>query len=103
MRLFSSLPLILLLLVLWPLMLLTFLFACAWLERSTLVPREVVPRRLRRMRSAPPEKVEEMVLKETAEVVARYWSSTGELPADALGAVEPPDGRAARRVASPDE
>jgi hypothetical protein len=81
MRLFTNLPLILLLVVTWPMVLLGFLKAAEWLERTTLAPRSVVPRRFRRMKSAPPEQVEAMVLKETAEVVAEYWSATGESPA----------------------
>jgi hypothetical protein len=62
---------------LWPLGLLGLLAACDWLERRTLVPMEVVPRLIKRMESKPPEAVEAMVLEETAQVVAAYWSSTG--------------------------
>ena len=90
MRLFSNLLLILLLVGLWPLALLMFLVACEWLERLTLTPKEIVPRRIRRMRAAPPEKVEAMVLKETAEVVARYWRSTGS-PLPLPGPPGPPE------------
>jgi len=84
MRLFTNLPLILLLVVTWPMVLLGFLKAAEWLERTTLAPGAVVPRRFRRMKSAPPEQVEAMVLKETAEVVAEYWSATGESPSKAV-------------------
>lgn len=63
--------------ILWPLGLLGLLAACEWLERRTLVPMEVVPRLIKRMESKPPEAVEAMVLEETAQVVAAYWSSTG--------------------------
>jgi hypothetical protein len=62
---------------LWPLGLLGLLAACEWLERRTLVPMEVVPRLIKRMETKPPEAVEAMVLEETAQVVAAYWSSTG--------------------------
>jgi hypothetical protein len=53
------------------------LAAGEWLERRTLAAEEVLPRRLRRMDSKPPEAVEAMVLEETAHVVAQYWSATG--------------------------
>jgi hypothetical protein len=63
--------------VLFPLGLMGMLAAGEWLERRTLAAEEVVPRRLRRMESKPPEAVEAMVLEETAHVVAQYWSATG--------------------------
>ena len=78
MRLFSNVPLILLLVVTWPIILLGLVVACEWLERRTLAPKAIVPRRMRRMKRAEPEQVEEMVLRETAHVVARYWAATGE-------------------------
>src|SRR4029453_1715826 len=84
MRLFSTLPPILLLIVVWPFLLLGLLVACSALERRTLVaPTRTVPRRRRRVRrgrGVSPEKFEAMVLKETADIVARYWSSTGMSP-----------------------
>jgi hypothetical protein len=76
MRLFSNVPLILLLVITWPLLLLGLVVACEWLEQRTLAPKVIVPRRWRRMRRAPPEKIEQMVSRETADVVARYWAST---------------------------
>jgi hypothetical protein len=97
MRLFSNLPLILLLIVLWPVILLGLLMACSALERRTLVAREVVPRRSRRMRRAP-ERVEAMVLKKTADIVARYWSSTGMSP---NGAFPGTDGNRSSAVTRP--
>jgi hypothetical protein len=84
MRLFSNVPLILLLVVAWPLVLLGLVVACEWLERRTLAPKAVVPRRLRRMRRAEPEQVERMILGETADVVAKYWAATGH-PAPPVG------------------
>jgi hypothetical protein len=92
------------------------LAAGEWLERRTLAAEEVVPRRLRRMASKPPEAVEAMVLEETAHVVAQYWSATGrpvseapaasnrDLPAGAAGPAAPAasrngnGGRHARRA-----
>ncbi|HYT25209.1 MAG TPA: hypothetical protein VEP73_01815 [Actinomycetota bacterium] len=82
--LFSNLLVAIVLTTLWPLGLLGVLAACAWLERRTLVTGEVLPRRIQRMERKPPEAVEAMVLEETAEIVAAYWSSTGRpLPARA--------------------
>jgi hypothetical protein len=75
--LFSNLLVALALTVLFPLGLMGMLAASEWLERRTLATEEVVPRRLRRMDSKPPEEVEAMVLEETAQVVAQYWSATG--------------------------
>jgi hypothetical protein len=63
--------------VLFPLGLMGMLAAGEWLERRTLAAEEILPRRLRRMDSKPPEAVEAMVLEETAHVVAQYWSATG--------------------------
>ena len=74
---FSNLLVAIGLTVLWPLGLMGLLAASEWLERRTLAAAEVVPRRLRRMDSKPPEAVEAMVLEETAHVVAAYWSATG--------------------------
>jgi hypothetical protein len=75
--LFSNLLVAIALTVLFPLGLMGMLAASEWLERRTLATEEVVPRRLRRMERKPPEAVEAMVLKETAHVVAQYWSATG--------------------------
>jgi len=75
--LFSNLLVAIALTVLFPLGLMGMLAAGEWLERRTLATEEVVPRRLRRMESQPPEAVEAMVLEETAHVVAQYWSATG--------------------------
>lgn len=108
--LFSNLLVAIALTVLFPLGLMGMLAASEWLERRTLATEEVVPRRLRRMASKPPEAVEAMVLEETAHVVAQYWSATGrpapEVPAREAAAPEPPapgaaqanGGRHARRV-----
>jgi hypothetical protein len=73
--LFGNLLFAIALTVVWPLGMLGLLAACAWMERRTLVPEEVVPRRIRRMERSTPEAVEAMVLQETDEVVAAYWSS----------------------------
>jgi hypothetical protein len=75
--LFSNLAVAIALTVLFPLGLMGLLAAGEWLERRTLATEEVVPRRLRRMATKPPEAVEAMVLEETAHVVAQYWSATG--------------------------
>jgi hypothetical protein len=75
--LFSNLAVAIALTVLFPLGLMGLLAAGEWLERRTLAAEEVVPRRLRRMDAKPPEAVEAMVLEETAQVVAQYWSATG--------------------------
>jgi hypothetical protein len=75
--LFSNLLVAIALTVLFPLGLMGLLAAGEWLERRTLATEEVVPRRLRRMDSKPPEAIEAMVLEETAHVVAQYWSATG--------------------------
>ena len=85
MRLFSNIPLILVLVGTWPLILMGLVVGCEWLERRTLAdkPAERRGRRLRllRFRRARPPQVEQLVLKETAEVVARYLEATGESPA----------------------
>ncbi len=73
--LFSNLLFAVALTTVWPLGMLGLLAACAWLERRTLVAEEVIPRRLRRMESKPPEAVEAMVHEETAQVIADYWST----------------------------
>ena len=78
--LFSNLLVAIALTVLFPLGLMGVLAASEWLERRTLAAEEVLPRRLRRMDSEPPEAVEAMVLEETAHVVAEYWSATGRQP-----------------------
>jgi hypothetical protein len=87
--LFSNLLVAIALTVLFPLGLMGMLAAGEWLERRTLAAEEVVPRRLRRMDSKPPEAVEAMVLEETAHVVAQYWSATGR-PAPETPAPETP-------------
>ena len=81
--LFSNLLVAIALTVLFPLGLMGMLAAGEWLERRTLATEEVVPRRLRRMESKPPEAVEAMVLEETAHVVAQYWSATGRPASEA--------------------
>jgi hypothetical protein len=109
--LFSNLLVAIALTVLFPLGLMGMLAASEWLERRTLAAEEVVPRRLRRMDSRPPEEVEAMVLEETAHVVAQYWSATGRptpdpqaahpngaQPAPATRARNGSGGRHARRV-----
>jgi hypothetical protein len=93
--LFDNLLVAIALTVLFPLGLMGMLAASAWLERRTLVTEEVVPRRLRRMRRKPPEAVEAMVLEETAQVVAEYWSATGR----PTPVVPTNGGRRQRRVA----
>ena len=93
--LFSNLLVAIALTVLFPLGLMGMLAAGEWLERRTLATEEVVPRRLRRMDSKPPEAVEAMVLEETAQVVAQYWSATGR-PAS-----EPPTANGDRPAAAP--
>jgi hypothetical protein len=99
--LFSNLLFAVALTTVWPLGMLGLLAACAWLERRTLVAEEVVPRRLRRMESKPPEAVEAMVNEETSAVIADYWSTptrpyfgtapspNGQRPAPAEPAGEP--------------
>jgi hypothetical protein len=97
--LFSNLLVAIALTVLFPLGLMGMLAASEWLERRTLATEEVVPRRLRRMDSKPPEAVEAMVLEETAQVVAEYWSATGR---PASGAPAPNgDGPAADPAPAP--
>jgi hypothetical protein len=75
--LFSNLLVAIALTVLFPLGLMGMLAAGEWLERRTLATEELLPRRLRRMERKPPEAVEAMVMEETAQVVAQYWSATG--------------------------
>jgi hypothetical protein len=87
--LFSNLLVAIALTVLFPLGLIGMLAVGEWLERRTLATEEVVPRRLRRMDSKPPEAVEAMVLEETAHVVAQYWSATGR-PAPQTPATQTP-------------
>jgi hypothetical protein len=109
--LFSNLLVAIALTVLFPLGLMGMLAASEWLERRTLAAEEVLPRRLRRMDSKPPEAVEAMVLEETAHVVAQYWSATGrpapeprqahpngDQPAPATRSRNGSGGRHARRV-----
>ena len=95
--LFSNLLVAIALTVLFPLGLMGMLAASEWLERRTLAAEEVVPRRLRRMDSKPPEEVEAMVLEETAHVVAQYWSATGRPASDPQAALQR---RPARRPAT---
>jgi hypothetical protein len=90
--LFSNLLVAIALTVLFPLGLMGMLAAGEWLERRTLAAEEVVPRRLRRMDSKPPEAVEAMVLEETAHVVAQYWSATGRPPSAPANGDGPPPG-----------
>src|SRR6266545_7776131 len=88
--LFSNFLFAVALTVVWPLGMLGLLAACAWLERRTLVAEEIIPRRLRRMESKPPEAVEAMVLEETSELVAVYWSTPTH---PYFGAKPSPNGR----------
>ena len=90
--LFSNLLVAIALTVLFPLGLMGVLAASEWLERRTLAAEEVLPRRLRRMDGKPPEAVEAMVLEETAQVVAQYWSATGRQASDAPAAGAPSNG-----------
>ena len=104
--LFSNLLVALALTVLFPLGLMGMLAAGEWLERRTLAPEEILPRRLRRMDSKPPEAVEAMVLEETAHVVAQYWSATGrpapQTPAPQTPAPETPAAEAPAPLAAPE-
>ncbi len=88
--LFSNLLVAIALTVLFPLGLMGVLAASEWLERRTLAAEDVLPRRLRRMDAKPPEAVEAMVLEETAQVVAQYWSATGRPATGARPATPPP-------------
>ena len=90
--LFSNLLVAIALTVLFPLGLMGVLAASEWLERRTLAAEEILPRRLRRMDGKPPEEVEAMVLEETAQVVAQYWSATGRSASDAPAGGAPPNG-----------
>jgi len=90
--LFSNLLVAIALTVLFPLGLMGVLAASEWLERRTLAAEEILPRRLRRMDGKPPEAVEAMVLEETAQVVAQYWSATGRSASDAPAGGAPPNG-----------
>jgi hypothetical protein len=83
MRLFSNIPLILVLVTTWPLVLMGLVVGCEWLERHTLAAKPSARRRRRgrgllRLRRARPGQVEDLVLQETAQVVARYLAATGE-------------------------
>jgi hypothetical protein len=77
------------------------LAASEWLERRTLAADQILPRRLRRMDGKPPEAVEAMVLEETAQVVAQYWSATGRPASDAPTAGAPPNGAPPQAVPAP--
>ena len=90
--LFSNLLVAIALTVLFPLGLMGVLAASEWLERRTLAAEEILPRRLRRMDGKPPEAVEAMVLEETAQVVAQYWSATGRPASDAPAGGTPSNG-----------
>ena len=90
--LFSNLLVAIALTVLFPLGLMGVLAASEWLERRTLAAEDVLPRRLRRMDGKPPEAVEAMVLEETAQVVAQYWSATGRPVSEASASDAPPNG-----------
>jgi hypothetical protein len=90
--LFSNLLVAIALTVLFPLGLMGVLAASEWLERRTLAAEEILPRRLRRMDGKPPEAVEAMVLEETAQVVAQYWSATGRPAGGAPAGGAPPNG-----------
>jgi hypothetical protein len=90
--LFSNLLAAIALTVLFPLGLMGVLAASEWLERRTLAAEEVLPRRLRGMDGKPPEAVEAMVLEETAQVVAQYWSATGRPVSDTPAGAAPPNG-----------
>ena len=96
--LFSNLAVAIALTVLFPLGLMGVLAAGEWLERRTLATEEVVPRRLRRMDSKPPEAVEAMVLEETAHVVAQYWSATGRPTSEAPAAAPSRNGNGGRHL-----
>jgi hypothetical protein len=96
--LFANLLFAVALTIVWPLGMLGLLSACAWLERRTLIPEEIVPRRIRRMDRKTPEAVEAMVFEETADVVAEYWSSPSH---PFLGTKPSPNGRAP--AGNPDE
>ena len=98
--LFSNLLVAIALTVLFPLGLMGVLAASEWLERRTLAAEDVLPRRLRRMDGKPPEAVEAMVLEETAQVVAQYWSATGR-PAQRAPPRPLPDGPGPRRRPAP--
>jgi hypothetical protein len=99
--LFSNLLVAIALTVLFPLGLMGVLAASEWLERRTLAAEEVLPRRLRRMDGKPPEAVEAMVLEETAQVVAQYWSATGRPASDAPAGGAPPNGAPPQAVPAP--
>jgi len=88
MRLFTNIPLILLLVGAWPIILMGLVIGCEWLERRTLAAKPAGRRARRRpprlgrvglrLRRAAPGRVEDLVLKETAQVVATYLAATGE-------------------------
>jgi hypothetical protein len=104
--LFSNLLVAIALTVLFPLGLMGVLAASEWLERRTLAAEEVLPRRLRRMDGKPPEAIEAVVLEETAQVVAQYWSATGRpvseaSAGDASAGGPPSNGAPPRAVPAP--
>ena len=99
--LFSNLLVAIALTVLFPLGLMGVLAASEWLERRTLAAEEILPRRLRRMDGKPPEEVEAMVLEETAQVVAQYWSATGRSASDAPAGGAPSNGAPPEAVPAP--
>ena len=99
--LFSNLLVAIALTVLFPLGLMGVLAASEWLERRTLAAEEILPRRLRRMDGKPPEEVEAMVLEETAQVVAQYWSATGRSASDAPAGGAPSNGAPSQAVPAP--
>jgi hypothetical protein len=68
--LFGNLLFAIALTVVWPLWMLGLLAACAWLERRTLIPDEVMPRRIQRMDGSTPEAVEATVFQETGAAVS---------------------------------
>jgi hypothetical protein len=76
--------------VVWPLWMLGLLAACAWLERRTLLPDEVVPRRIQRMDGSTPEAVEAMVFQETDDVVAVSANGQGRPATTAKPSAEQP-------------
>lgn len=88
--LFGNLLFAIALTVVWPLWMLGLLAACAWLERRTLIPDEVVPRRIQRMDGSTPEAVEAMVFQETDDVVAVSANGQGRPATTAKPSAEQP-------------
>jgi hypothetical protein len=92
---FNNLLLALALTVLWPLGLMGLLAAAEWLERRTLAPVEVVPRRLRPAVGAPAETMPpaavpaEPVQEDVDDVATATWPAAGVqgLPGEAHGPV----------------